>query len=656
MNVRLALLFALFASLAFGETINPNLVTGALVSIEQSGQVRVSGGAMDALTLNISIPSSFANQKTTVLQTGSEGKYATYKSGEGNDYIIVGAKPSGSSFSYEIFSEVSTQNANAGVLPVSYAIPQDVKKYLGSDKRIQSNDSRIKALALHISANSTSAFEKVAKLASWVNDYVEYDESYIGLESDALTVLQEKRGVCVEYSTLFAALARSIGIPARYVGGYAYSSKFNQWLGHVWVEVYIGKWVQVDPTWLQAGYVDALHISKFHSDALVTDVKAAATVYPPQASIRLTTNDQGGAICSGCKTKSMQSSEPMADFEFFAAHDELGSNDNTILIFATNSTDYRIMPITVSICSGQEVFFINNPSKDVILKPNTTNYVVLELKTSEIKEGSVYVRTKYTCPILLSSPYLAEKASNVTAVSSIKNNTVLRLKVLKSQIKLGEEQVVYVQSMGTSDGKIKLVTSHELLVSEVIDGVATFGYLPSQLGENKIYAISESGVGSASFDVAEKPLALDFEVEYERELRVGNATTIIVKVDTGSQAQADISVRARLGSSTAGASASASKSANLSFQIIPREFGGVPLEVEVSSGNQTQTRTYMLNVIKTVVDERNNTVATVQKNIGQAKAQQKEEPKSQQRTGCATMLISILVPTFVFAYCRRERQ
>ncbi|VVB58261.1 Transglutaminase-like superfamily protein [Candidatus Anstonella stagnisolia] len=651
MRMCAALLLVLFASLAFAQEIVPQLVTGAVVSLDQSGQVYVNGGTMDELTLNISIPSTTSTQKTIVLQTGNGGKYSPYRSEEGNDYIVVSAKPQSGLFSYEISSEVSTQNSNAGVLPVSYAIPQDVKKYLEADKRIQSNDSRIKALALEITANSTSAFEKVAKLAFWVNNYIKYDETYVGQEKDALTVLQEKRGVCVEYSTLFAALSRSIGIPTRYVGGYAYSNKFNQWLGHVWIEVYIGKWVQVDPTWLQAGYVDALHVSKFRSGMLLGDVKASALVYPQSASIKLTTNDQSGAISSGTKAKSMQTSEPLADFEFFAPSQLMGQNDAGIIVLGINSSDYKIMQAELVGCSGQDVLTLSDGSKNLFLEPNVQTYAVWEVKTGAMEKNVIY-----SCPVFVFSPYLKQKTIAINMTSGTKSKGALEIKTLKKSISIGESQVVYVQPKIAGDKNVTIVTAHGMLTAPVINGIATFEYAPSELGANKIYAISKNGIGSAYFDVLEKPVTLTFEIEYEKLVYSGNATKITVFVDTGLQKQADVSVNAVLGDVKASAFGVSTGNATLSFFITPNDFGSVPLEIEVRAGNQAQTRTYMISVAKTVVDGNNNAIATVQKNTGQANQQPKDGPASANPQGCATMLISIIVPTLAFACYRGKRK
>jgi transglutaminase-like putative cysteine protease len=64
----------------------------------------------------------------------------------------------------------------------------------------------------------------------------------------------DPRGVCQDFTHLFMALCRSIGIPARYVCGYVYDAKRGEILGshasHAWSEVWIPGfgWLGLDPT------------------------------------------------------------------------------------------------------------------------------------------------------------------------------------------------------------------------------------------------------------------------------------------------------------------------------------------------------------------------------------------------------------------------
>ena len=70
-------------------------------------------------------------------------------------------------------------------------------------------------------------------------------------------MLASRRGDCNEHTQLYMALARSVGIPARSAAGLAYvRGKFYY---HAWPEVYLGRWVAVDPTFGEFP-ADAAHI------------------------------------------------------------------------------------------------------------------------------------------------------------------------------------------------------------------------------------------------------------------------------------------------------------------------------------------------------------------------------------------------------------
>lgn len=72
-------------------------------------------------------------------------------------------------------------------------------------------------------------------------------------------LLQEKEGYCVYYASAFTMMARSLGIPARYVEGYRLPKEaqqrgnaliMTQRYAHAWSEVYLDGlgWIAVDPT------------------------------------------------------------------------------------------------------------------------------------------------------------------------------------------------------------------------------------------------------------------------------------------------------------------------------------------------------------------------------------------------------------------------
>ena len=86
----------------------------------------------------------------------------------------------------------------------------------------------------------------------WVRSHLR-DSGYDGTDRGALYALEQKRGDCTEFATLFVALCRRAGIPARSLGGYvvAQNAILNPAAFHNWAEYRLdGRWQLADP---QAG-------------------------------------------------------------------------------------------------------------------------------------------------------------------------------------------------------------------------------------------------------------------------------------------------------------------------------------------------------------------------------------------------------------------
>src|ERR1019366_8407873 len=60
-------------------------------------------------------------------------------------------------------------------------------------------------------------------------------------------ILKMGKGVCQHYSNLYVAIARSLGLPVRFVGGWLFDDLTN--IPHSWLEVKISDsvWWPIDP-------------------------------------------------------------------------------------------------------------------------------------------------------------------------------------------------------------------------------------------------------------------------------------------------------------------------------------------------------------------------------------------------------------------------
>jgi Transglutaminase-like superfamily len=114
--------------------------------------------------------------------------------------------------------------------------------YLGESRFIKPHDERIIEFAREVTRGKTDALEAVKALSAWVSKNVEP-----ALVAETLTgpeVLSCRKGKCSEFATLFASMARAVGIPTRIALGERMIP--GQWGGHMWNEVYVGRWIPVD--------------------------------------------------------------------------------------------------------------------------------------------------------------------------------------------------------------------------------------------------------------------------------------------------------------------------------------------------------------------------------------------------------------------------
>lgn len=110
-------------------------------------------------------------------------------------------------------------------------------------------DNSFEAFCDELTADCTSDGEKVSVFREWVIRNIAYDEECETLfyqTFDVGKVMQNRKGVCFDYSCLFAAMCRSQGIPCYVLDGtYRTDSTFR----HAWNRVYYdGQWWSLDTT------------------------------------------------------------------------------------------------------------------------------------------------------------------------------------------------------------------------------------------------------------------------------------------------------------------------------------------------------------------------------------------------------------------------
>jgi transglutaminase-like putative cysteine protease len=126
---------------------------------------------------------------------------------------------------------------------------------LESTPLIQAADPRIVARAREIAGGATRPEEVARRLTEWVYGRLRKDIT-LSIPS-AVQVLEMGQGDCNEHTVLYVALARALGLPTRTAVGLVHLD--GRFYYHAWPEVWLDRWVAVDPT-LDQVPADATHL------------------------------------------------------------------------------------------------------------------------------------------------------------------------------------------------------------------------------------------------------------------------------------------------------------------------------------------------------------------------------------------------------------
>ena len=134
----------------------------------------------------------------------------------------------------------------------------DPERYLKATFAAPSNLRDISDLARAIAGAAKDDDERIARLIAWMDANIA-KEAVDGFTAE--DVLRARKGECQGHSYLFAAFARSLGIPTRIVNGLVYAEEYGGFLYHTWNEAWVAGrgWQPVDATFGQA-HADATHV------------------------------------------------------------------------------------------------------------------------------------------------------------------------------------------------------------------------------------------------------------------------------------------------------------------------------------------------------------------------------------------------------------
>lgn len=163
-----------------------------------------------------------------------------------------------------------------------------------SSKLIEGLRDKLKTPNQNVSQNAQDIYEYIVNNLQYNTDIA--NKSYIDRKGAFNTLSTREPITCMEFTDVFVTLARSMGIPAREVNGYALNadtksntpSSINVKGGdllHSWAEFYDPNfgWVQIDPTWGTTSKID--YFTKLDTNHFAFVVRGIDSEYPLPAGM-----------------------------------------------------------------------------------------------------------------------------------------------------------------------------------------------------------------------------------------------------------------------------------------------------------------------------------------------------------------------------------
>ncbi|MCX8147625.1 MAG: transglutaminase-like domain-containing protein, partial [Candidatus Woesearchaeota archaeon] len=307
-------------------------------------------------------------------------------------------------------------------------LPEEIKRYTLPTETIDINDA-IAEKASEIASGKDDLFDVVDSIAYWVNSNIKYNVSTTTAEASQKSswVFKNREGVCDEITSLFISMLRSLGIPARFVAGIAYteSPDFKEkWGPHGWAEVYFPDygWVPYDVTYAEYGWVDATHIKATELD----DIGKAYTSFSWKAEEGV--NLKPSKVKTAVTIESIgNEKEPEIMIESKIYDNDVGFGSyNAVIVTIENLEDYYISK-DFYIAKTSSIDIVGEQRKHVLLRPDEIKQIYWILKVDE----NLDKKYLYTFPIEVLT---LDNISTMTEFKSVYDEEVFSLEEIENAI------------------------------------------------------------------------------------------------------------------------------------------------------------------------------------------------------------------------------
>ena len=317
-------------------------------------------------------------------------------------------------------------------------LPEELKQFTQPSEIIDSDDEDVMRFASGIAEGEDDLYVVVHKIAEWTKNNVKYNLSSLTEEvsQKASWVLDNRQGVCDELTSLFIAMLRSLGVPAKFVAGVAYTNdpSFSEnWGSHGWAEVYFPGygWIPFDVTYGQFGYIDPTHVKLKES----IDSNEPSVQYKWVArNINLETKELN-IETSLQETVGRVKKQVSLDLKVLKPNIGFGSY-NLVEAVLENLENYYVSP-EVYISRPEEVEVIGDVFKNLLLKPNEKKSVFWIVKLADDLQKNFI----YTFPITVSTLMGFEKSASFQSKKEDITYSFEKINSILNQRKEEEEKI-----------------------------------------------------------------------------------------------------------------------------------------------------------------------------------------------------------------------
>jgi len=124
-------------------------------------------------------------------------------------------------------------------------LPEDALQFLLQSRYCPSDQMEEKAL--EVVGKAKPGYARAEAVRRWIHENLEYKYGVSSGSTTALDTLEDKAGVCRDFSHVGISLCRSLMMPARMVVGWLY--ELDPMDMHAWYEVFVGgRWYTFDAT------------------------------------------------------------------------------------------------------------------------------------------------------------------------------------------------------------------------------------------------------------------------------------------------------------------------------------------------------------------------------------------------------------------------